>query len=179
MSEVTLRFATPADIPVLERWDLEPHVISASTDNPDIEKAFGEENDWAENIAMHQDDVWEHWIAEVDGRPIGAMQMCDPHLEPTHYWGDVGPNLRALDIWIGEPADRGKGYGEEMMRLGIARSFAKPEVTAILIDPLNSNPRAHKFYQRLGFVPVGRQVFNGEDDCLVHKLTRADWEKAS
>jgi aminoglycoside 6'-N-acetyltransferase len=48
-------------------------------------------------------------------------------------------------------------------------------VVAVIIDPLNSNTRAHTFYQRLGFVPVGRQVFNDEDDCLVHKLTRADW----
>jgi aminoglycoside 6'-N-acetyltransferase len=175
MSDVTLRIATAADIPTLERWDLDPTVISASSDNPDASVAFGEENDWNENIALHQDDVWEHWIAEVDGRPIGAMQMCDPYLEPTHYWGEVEPNLRALDIWIGEPGDRGKGYGEEMMRLGIERCFATPEVTAILIDPLNSNTRAHKFYQRLGFKPVGRQVFNDEDDCLVHKLTRADW----
>lgn len=177
MFDVTLRIATSAGIPTLERWDLEPHVISASSDNPDIVKAFGEENDWAENIAIHQDDVWEHWIAEVDGKPFGAMMMCDPYAEPTHYWGDVEPNLRALDTWIGDAADRGKGFGEEMMRLGIERCFARPEVTAILIDPLNSNTRAHKFYKRLGFVPVGRQVFNEEDDCLVHRLDRADWRK--
>lgn len=176
MSEITLRVATAADIPTLERWDRDPTVIASTTDNPDASVAFGEENSWAENIAMHQDDVWEHWIAEVDGRPIGAMQMIDPHLEPTHYWGDVPPNLRALDIWIGEPDARGRGYGEAMMRQGIARSFARPEVTAIIIDPLNSNTRAHKFYQRVGFVPTHRQTFNnGEDDCLVHKLTRADW----
>jgi aminoglycoside 6'-N-acetyltransferase len=175
MSEVTLRIATADDIPTLERWDLDPTVIAATTDNPDTSAAFGDENDWNENIAMHQDDVWEHWIAEVDGRPIGAMMMCDPYREPTHYWGDVEPNLRALDIWIGEAADRGKGFGEAMMRLGVARCFANPQVTAILIDPLNSNPRAHRFYQRVGFVPVGRQVFNGEDDCLVHRLSREDW----
>jgi aminoglycoside 6'-N-acetyltransferase len=176
MSKVTLRTATVADIPLLARWDLDPAVISATTDNPDVSVAFGEENDWEENIALYQPDVWEYWIAEVDGRPIGAMQMIDPHLEPTHYWGEIEPNLRALDIWIGEPEARGRGYGEEMMRLGIERSFAKPEVTAIIIDPLNSNTRAHKFYQRLGFKPTHRQVFNDEDDCLVHKLTREDWE---
>lgn len=178
MSDVTLRIATLADIPTLERWDAEPDIIAATTDNPATSKAFGEDNDWNENIAMHQDDVWEHWIAETQGRPIGAMMMCDPYREPTRYWGDVAPNQRALDIWIGEAADRGKGYGQAMMRLGIERCFARPDVTAILIDPLNSNARAHAFYQRLGFRPVGRKVFNDEDDCLVHKLTRQDWEAA-
>lgn len=174
MSEVALRIATAADVPVLERWDLDPTVIASTTDDLAETVAHGEGNDWAENIAMHQDDVWEHWIAEVDGRPIGAMQMCDPHLEPTHYWGEIESNLRALDIWIGEAEARGKGHGEAMMRLAFTRCFANPAVTAIVIDPLNSNARAHTFYQRLGFVPTHRQTF-GEDDCLVHKLTRADW----
>ncbi len=114
-----LRSATRADIPTLERWDTDPTVIASTTDDPDIAVAFGEENDWEENLALHQDDVWEYWIAEIDSRPIGAMQ---------------------------------------------------------LIDPLNSNTRAHKFYQRIGFRPTHRQMFNnGEDDCLVHRLTRADW----
>lgn len=171
-----LRSATRADIPALERWDTDPTVITSTTDDPDISVAFGEKNDWEENLALHQDDVWEYWIAEIDGRPIGAMQLIDPHCEPTHYWGDIEPDLRALDIWIGEPDARGKGYGDTMMVTAIAYCFVNPRVTAILIDPLNSNPRAHKFYQRLGFRPTHRRTFNnGEDDCLVHRLTRADW----
>jgi aminoglycoside 6'-N-acetyltransferase len=104
------------------------------------------------------------------------MQMCDPHLEPTHYWGEIEPGLRALDIWIGEADARGKGHGETMMRLAFARCFSDPLVKAIIIDPLASNTRAHTFYQRLGFVPTHRQVFHEEDDCLVHRLTRQDWE---
>lgn len=175
MSAVTLRLATRDDIATLECWDLDPVVISATTDDPDETVAYGEDNDWEENIDLYQPDVWEYWIAELDGKPIGAMQMCDPHREPTHYWGEIEPNLRALDIWIGEPDARGKGHGEEMMRLAFARCFADPTVTAIVIDPLNSNERAHKFYQRLGFKPTHRQVFNDEDDCLVHRFTRDDW----
>ena len=173
---VSLRPATHGDIPALMRWDADPTVIASTSDDPSATIAFGDENDWVENIDLYEHDVWEYWIAELDGRPIGAMQMCDPHLEPTHYWGEIEPNLRALDIWIGEPAARGRGYGELMMKMGIARCFGEPAVTAIVIDPLNSNTRAHAFYQRLGFVPTHRQTFSdGEDDCLVHKLTRVNW----
>lgn len=169
-----LRAATHADIPLLQRWDRDPTVIASVSDDPDETVAFGEENDWVENIDLFTPDVWEYWIAELDGRPIGAMQLCDPHREPTQYWGDIEPNLRALDIWIGEPDARGKGYGETMMVTAIAYCFANPTVTAIVIDPLASNTRAHKFYQRLGFVPVERRMFD-EDDTLVHRLTREDW----
>ena len=121
-----------------------------------------------------QDEFNQYYIAELDGRPIGAMQIIDPHLERTHYWGEISPNLRALDIWIGEPDSLGKGYGETMMRLAFQRCFADSAVTAIVIDPLVSNVRAHKFYRRLGFKPVGERRF-GNDDCLVHELTRVDW----
>ena len=56
------------------------------------------------------------------------------------------------------------------------RAFADPAVNAIVIDPLNTNTSAHRFYHRLGFRDVGRQVFNDEDDCLVMRLDRATWE---
>lgn len=170
-----LRAATHDDIPVLERRDRDPTVIAMTSDDPDETVACGEDNDWAENIDFYERDVWEYWIAEVDGRPIGAMQLCDPHKEPTHYWGAIEPNLRALDIWIGEPDARGHGYGESMMRLGLICAFEDPAVTAVLVDPLASNPRAHEFYQRLGFMPTERRMFD-EDDTLVHKLTREDRE---
>jgi aminoglycoside 6'-N-acetyltransferase len=174
MSEVTLRPATTDDAALLGRWDREPHVIAATSDDPDEEKAFGDIY-WPNELAM-QDEFYQYFIAELDGQPIGAMQIIDPHNETTHYWGEIEPNLRALDIWIGPRDALGKGYGEQMMRIAFRKCFADPSVTAIVIDPLNSNARAHKFYQRLGFKPVGRQTF-GEDDCLVHKLTRADWRK--
>jgi aminoglycoside 6'-N-acetyltransferase len=171
---LSLRPAVLADVPTLDRWDRDPHVIAATSDDPNAPKAFGDAY-WPDELAM-QSEVSGYFIAELEGRPIGAMQIIDPHLEPTHYWGDIAPDLRAIDIWIGDPRDRGKGYGTQMMRLAMERCFADARVTAIVIDPLASNTRAHRFYERLGFRPVGRRMF-GEDDCLVHELTRADWEK--
>jgi aminoglycoside 6'-N-acetyltransferase len=175
---ITLRPATMADIPTFDRWDLEPHVISATSDDPNAPKAFGETY-WPDEIAL-QDEYYQYFVAELDGRPVGGMQIIDPHLEKTHYWGDVEPNLRAVDIWIGDAGDLGKGYGETMMRLALRLCFSEPDVTAIIIDPLASNTRAHKFYQRIGFKPVGLQrLGDDDDDCLVHKLTRAEWRNQS
>ena len=102
------------------------------------------------------------------------MQICDPHLEPTHYWGEIGPGLRAIDIWIGPPDRLGQGLGTEMMARAIELCFSAPDVTAIVIDPLNSNAASHRFYRRLGFKVIGRRMFD-EDDCLVHRLEREDW----
>lgn len=191
---LTLRLATLGEVALFERWDREPHVIAATSDDPDAGQAF-EDAVWRDELAAPSPESF-YLVAEVceDAgaikeqapgdfsaglkarlRPIGAMQIIDPALESTHYWGDIEPNLRALDIWIGERADLGRGFGSMMMYNAVTQCFDQPEVAAIVIDPLASNVRAHRFYQRLGFRPVGRRLFNGEDDCLVHRLDRKAW----
>lgn len=171
------RPAALADVPTLRRWDQEPHVIAATTDDPSAALAFGDIN-WAAEIASASPHA-RYYVAELDGRPIGAMQIIDPHLEETHYWGDIETGLRAIDIWIGERDCLGKGHGEAMMRIAFRMCFSDPAVTAIVIDPLASNVRAHKFYQRLGFKAVGlrRIGAEGEDLTLVHRLERACWRR--
>ncbi|WP_428151199.1 GNAT family N-acetyltransferase [Brevundimonas sp.] len=169
---VRLRPATPDDAATLTAWDREPHVIACSTDDPEAKVAF-DDMDWPEELARSAYDL-TYVIAEVESRPVGVMAVCDPHTEPSHYWGEIEPNLRAIDIWIGPAEWLGRSVGTQMMTDMINRCFAEPEVTAIVIDPLNSNAAAHRFYRRLGFVVEGRRMFDA-DDCLVMRLTRADW----
>jgi aminoglycoside 6'-N-acetyltransferase len=107
---------------------------------------------------------------------VGFVQIIDPAEEESHYWGEVSNYLRAIDIWIGVADYLGQGIGTTIMRLAIERCFLSPQVNAIIIDPLASNVRAHRFYQRLGFKPQGRRLF-GDDDTLVHRLERQDFLK--
>ena len=171
---IVLRPIAKSDVPLLEHWDKQPHVIAATTDDPDEVKAFGDTN-WLDELGLVAPD-YQYYIAELNHRPIGALQIIDPHTEPTHYWGDIEPNLRAIDIWIGDEADLGKRYGQEMMRQAFQFCFQDASVTAIVVDPLTSNERAHQFYRRLGFVEEGRHML-GNDDCLVHRLTREVWKE--
>lgn len=158
---VVLRDATPEDAPLLRRWDERPHVLASDpNDDWQWETELAKSHDWREQL-----------IAEVAGRPVGFIQIIDPAREDGHYWGNVPPGLRAIDIWIGEESDLGKGYGTQMMKLAIARCFADPAVSAILIDPLASNTRAHRFYERLGFRFVERRFF-GQDECFVYRRER-------
>ena len=160
---ITLRKATPTDLTLLKHWDQQPHVIAADPDD-----------EWNWEVELHRNPDWrEQLIAELEGRPIGFIQIIDPAREDSHYWGHITPNLRAIDIWIGEVTDLGQGYGTEMMQLAIQRCFENPTVTAILIDPLISNTRAHRFYERLGFQRIEQRQF-GDSDCFVYQLNRAD-----
>ena len=144
-----LRPAVPADLPLLRRWDDQPHIIASRP--------------WREQL-----------IAEVDGRAIGFVQIIDPLLEDSHHWGDVAPDQRAIDLWIGEERDLGQGHGTRIMQLALERCFADPRVWSVLIDPLAAHTRAQRFYERLGFRYVARRRF-GADDCFVYRLSRAGY----
>lgn len=158
---ISLRAATLNDLDLLQHWDKQAHVIASDPDE-----------EWNWETELDRNPVWrEQLVAELDGRPIGLVQIIDPALEETHYWGEVSENLRAIDIWIGEPDCLGQGFGTQIMKLAIERCFAVPEVSAILIDPLVSNQRAIRFYERMGFRFVEHRQF-GESECAVYRLDR-------
>jgi aminoglycoside 6'-N-acetyltransferase len=156
-----LRPATRNDLELLRSWDEKPHVIQS---DPDDDRAWETE--------LGRDPGWrEQLIAEEDGRAIGFVRITDPAREGNRCWGAIPEGRRAIDIWIGEEADLGKGHGTAIMRLVIDLCFADPGVSALLVDPPVDNERAQRFYERLGFHFVVQRRF-GADCCCVYRLTR-------
>lgn len=164
----TLKFrdATISDAPVLRHWDTLDHVIDSDPDD---------EWNWEEELARQVS--WRvQWMFSVNEEPIGFVQIIDPESEESHYWGNIGPGYRAIDIWIGPQEFLGKGYGTQMMEAAIAHCFSNMQVEGVLIDPLVSNHRAIKFYKRLGFVFLEEREFE-DSKCSVHILHRSDWNE--
>lgn len=160
------RKATMDDVELLRRWDEDPSVVDSDP--------MGE---WNWEAELSKDPDWrEFLIAETAGVAIGFLQIIDPELEETHYWGDTGSGFRAIDIWIGSPLWRNKGYGTLMMHEALRRCFAPPDVHTVLIDPLESNVGARRFYERLGFEFVENRMFD-DDACAVYQMTRSRWQE--
>lgn len=158
---IELRTANKNDIELVKFWDTKQHVIDSDP-----------VDDWDWDIELNRNPVWrEQFIAELNGEPIGFIQIIDPYLEETHYWGTVSRFKRAIDIWIGEEKNLNKGYGTKIMELAINKCFENEKVDGILIDPLKDNVKAHRFYQRLGFKFVEERIF-GETACFVYELKR-------
>jgi aminoglycoside 6'-N-acetyltransferase len=163
MSQITFRDADINDLDLLLHWDRQAHVIACDPDD-----------DWEWDKELPRNVPWrEQLVAELNGEPIGFVQIIDPYEEESHYWGEVEQHLRAIDIWIGEAENLNKGYGTQMMQLAIERCFADGAVTKILIDPLASNVKAHRFYERLGFRFVEERIFE-DSHCFVYELPRDD-----
>ena len=161
MQKLSFRYAQPDDIDLLKTWDEKEHVIAADPND-----------DWNWEVELLRKPAWrEMWIASVGDIAIGFIQIIDPQLEDSHYWGEIEAGYRAIDIWIGEEDYLNQGWGTKMMQFAIRTCFAQNEVHSILIDPLASNTDAHRFYKRLGFQFLRAQRF-GEDDCFVFELKR-------
>jgi aminoglycoside 6'-N-acetyltransferase len=166
MHPMKLRQARISDLKLLQHWDRQPHVMDSDPND-----------DWNWEVELSRTPAWrEQLIAEYDGVPVGFIQIIDPEEEETHYWGGISSGYKAIDIWIGEENSLGKGYGTLMMRLALERCFADRKVNAVLIDPLVSNVRAHRFYERLGFKFLYEHRF-GEDDCRIYQLSRQNWDR--
>ncbi len=162
---ITLRPARPDDLAILRFWDTQEHVIASDPND-----------DWDWEYELFRDPFWrEQLMAELDGEPLGFIQIIDPQLEDSHYWGEIGPHKRAIDIWIGLAKNLGQGYGTRMMQLALDKCFASPEVNEVLTDPLASNTCAIWFYQKLGFAFLEERKF-GPDVCAVHQLSREAWQ---
>ena len=89
LADVRLRGVTCADLGLLRAWDAKDHVQFATG----LDGFLDWESELKRNIPWR-----EFLIAECRGRPIAALQIIDPAVEETHYWGDIAPNLRALDM---------------------------------------------------------------------------------
>ena len=68
---IVLRPATLDDVPLLDLWDLEPDVISATSDDPDAPKGFGDIY-WPGELALVRHD-YQYFIAELDEK-VNALR---------------------------------------------------------------------------------------------------------
>jgi aminoglycoside 6'-N-acetyltransferase len=74
--KMNLRPATAADLALLRHWDEQPHVIAASPND-----------DWGWEVELNRSPDWrEQLIAELDGRPVGFVQIIDPAREESPNW---------------------------------------------------------------------------------------------
>jgi len=88
--------------------------------------------------------------------------------------------LALFRIVIGEKEDWGKGYGTETTELVLAEAFTRFDRKAVNLEVFAHNPRAHRAYQKAGFVQTGqhrewvaraaRQI-----DVLEMQITRDEW----
>lgn len=132
---------TRADLPLLARWLVEPHVAKWWDDPVKALKSIEEHID---SISV------EPFIVELNGKPIGYIQSYDPHLEDGHPYQDQPTGTLGIDQFIGPPDLIGKGHGPRMIEAFVELLFEEGAIR-VIIDPDPANAAAIRAYEKAGF----------------------------
>lgn len=155
--DIDLRPLEHADLVLLHAWLNDPEVVrwwegdDVSFDA--VVRDYGP--------GSHQPT--EHWIAVVDGEPLGWIQcyaIADyAEEDEVRHWRALGmePTAAGIDYLVGEPTRRGQGVGTAMIRAFVAEVvFGRhPGWTQAAASPLAANTASLRALAKAGFAPFG------------------------
>jgi aminoglycoside 6'-N-acetyltransferase len=166
------------DLPLLHRW----------LTNPAVYRWYGgSAPSFAEVAAKYAPRTAGHsptrpFLILRAGAPIGYIQTYRVAAYPEYaaLAGDGAAGAAAIDLFIGEDAQRGRGLGAAILRAFLrAVVFADPAITHCFIDPHPDNTVAIRAYARAGFRPIRRcDPPPPAEPCLLMRLDRAEMEGA-
>lgn len=175
MTQFTFKLLTPQYFLLLFNWFQQDYIAQLWVE-PKEWQDF--EKSWQEKIK--QPGVFK-FLAYIDQEPVAYIQYFRvSDWDRQHFPGvDLPEGSIGLDLFIGNPAYLGKGYGAKLLEDFI--SFVKtiePTCTTIIIDPAPDNIRAIKCYEKVGFKKVGifstpygpRGVGPGEILLMLYKI---------
>ncbi|MGI9254173.1 MAG: GNAT family N-acetyltransferase [Thermomicrobiales bacterium] len=135
-------------LPLILRWVNDPLTaeLDGDTFQPFAAEAF--EAIWAP-LLRGERPGWVGfaiWLL-AEERPIGMLNLRDV-LTPQR--------TAEFGITIGDPRDRGLGYGTEATRLALGFAFRNLGVNNVLLDTMSGNLAAIRAYAKAGFREIGR-----------------------
>ncbi|AKV01390.1 GCN5-related N-acetyltransferase [Labilithrix luteola] len=131
------------DLPFLVRLWAIPEEGNKRDENPSepIDPCYAEAL-----AAIHTDPNNALLVAEIEGRVVGAFQLTI-----LQYVAYRGGRVALIENVIVDPTARRRGVGESMMRWAIEEARRRG-CFRVQLTSNKVRTRAHRFYERLGFV---------------------------
>ena len=143
---------TEADLPLIRRWLLEPHV-RRWWDEANGNRYPDHELDKYGARIRGDDDTTEIFFIRHLGRPIGFIQCY--RIDDSDGYGTalaLDASAAGIDLFIGEPSEVGRGRGPRIIRAFLRDVvFARYEVAECVIGPSVKNLSAIRAYEKAGF----------------------------
>lgn len=165
------------DAEIESKWTHDPdylHAISSEPARPLSPTQVKKHHEDAEKEAEKSRDTFNFAIRLRDGdRLIGFIRVFG--IVWTHGSG-------RLQLGIGDPADRGHGYGREALNLILRYAFDELNLHRLTAATFEYNVAALNFLQRAGFtVEVRRRQAINRDgrrwDAILLGLLRDEWKR--
>jgi ribosomal-protein-alanine N-acetyltransferase len=133
------------EVPKLHKWSLDPDV------RPFWGSGIEDLDEFVRHYEPHyfdgsQPERGRFFTIEADGRPIGAINYN--RLDIEHRCTDI-------DVMIGEPGYRDRGYGTDAIRAFLGFLFETIGLHRVWLGTLDDNARARHVYEQIGFVQEG------------------------
>lgn len=172
---IRLRAVEREDIPRFVEWLNDPDVTAGLLIH--LPLAIWDETRWFENLANQP----------VEERPLAL----DVRL-PDGTWAHIGnTGLHRIEwssrsaefgIFIGDKAYWNSGYGSEATHLTLKHGFETLNLNRIYLHVYETNPRAIRVYEKIGFQREGRlrqaTYRNGRYiDSLLMSMLRSEWDE--
>ena len=110
-------------------------------------------------------------VTDMSGRLVGEVGL----LRIWPHW-----HCTDMSIIIPNPADRGKGYGGDAVRLILARAFFHYNMNRVAIGVVGANTQAIAFYEKIGFKKEGIQeqgyfYNNSFSDFVMMRMLKSEY----
>lgn len=111
----------------------------------------------------------ERWFEGLGGDPSRRVFAIDRAIDRADGGGwlhvgtcglervDLKNGSCTLGLFLGDPAERGRGVGSEAMQLLLAFAFDELRLHRVELEVFEDNQRARRVYERLGFLEEGRR----------------------
>lgn len=132
MQELLLRLLSDDDIPLFRKWLYLPHVAAWYT-HP---------LDWIDEVEKRNDEFsfLHHFIAEVDGMPIGFCQFYEYRQSGEDWHGDIKlDGTYSIDYLIGDTDYLGKGFGKAIIKALVEQIKVQENAKRIIVQPEQEN----------------------------------------
>ena len=174
-TDIAFRPLAEADIPMLKRW----------LEDPDVSPWYEEDSTELDALRAEYlpivtgEEPTRGCIIRIDGRDVGYIQcyVIDDHPDYARQLA-VDPGAVGIDLFLGEPWARDRGYGAAAIRALLREVvFGEMGAAVAIIAPAPDNARAIRAYEKVGFrwvktVPIVDESPANTGDEYVMRLTR-------
>jgi aminoglycoside 6'-N-acetyltransferase len=147
LSVISLRAMAPADLQLIAKWLLEPHVARWYLAGSGLEREIQDLRRCISGVEpTHALMVLE------DGRPIGWCQwyLCGDYPEHAAAVDAAAGNV-GIDYAIGDRARVGRGVGTTLIAVLVAQVRQEHPAAGVLADPEVTNVASRRVLEKNGF----------------------------
>jgi aminoglycoside 6'-N-acetyltransferase len=156
------------DVPLYYKW----------CDKPYIKKLWFKEGYEPKEAILDKikgNGISYPFIIKLNNKSIGYIQFWDC-IFPTEIFPNEKEGTYGVDLFIGEEECLNRGIGTATMKAFVKKVFCEVDANKIVIDPSETNKRAIKCYEKIGFI-FTRKAFDGTEILHIMEIKKENFIK--